>query len=239
MRYFFKAAWSPTLITVLAIIGYLYEWPVEILGPTLVLVLVIGLITLSESSRDRKLEHLSFRLRELTGYFYRRFAGSSSLSIFAIINSLSSLDNPRVLEWVGACNTSEVVFNAWGNGFTSRVESGARGARFSSYISAHLGELWSLVTHYHEFVEAFYEVAVKMDVPQETLEHYNRFSVEYNSFVQSFQTYISELRSAAMTEIEPPSIKLARELPSKTPPKPKQAAEEKPATRDEHKGYIL
>ncbi|MFH1639179.1 MAG: hypothetical protein ABIB93_02545, partial [Chloroflexota bacterium] len=187
MKHFIKAAWSPVLITILAIVGYLYEWPVELLSPALVVILVVGLVVMAVSVRERKLEHAALKLDDLARYFNRRFADTSSLSIFTIINSLSSLNNPGLLEWVRACNTSQVIFNAWCNGFTSRLGSDARTARFGVHLRGYLSELWLLVIHYHEFVEAFYEVAVKIEIPQETIDHYNRFSLEYNSFVQSFQ----------------------------------------------------
>jgi hypothetical protein len=46
--------------------------------------------------------------------------------------------------------------------------------------------------------------------------------MEYNTFVQNFRENIAELRKAARTEIEPPSVKLANELPY---PKPFQSIE--------------
>jgi len=36
--------------------------------------------------------------------------------------------------------------------------------------------------------------------------------MEYNAFAQNFRDNITELRNVARTEIEPPSVKLAREL---------------------------
>ncbi|MFC1971196.1 hypothetical protein ACFLV0_04625 [Chloroflexota bacterium] len=51
--------------------------------------------------------------------------------------------------------------------------------------------------------------------------------MEYNSFVQRFRDYIGDLRGVDKTEIEPPSVKLAKELPVKRPPKPEPTEEKK------------
>ena len=75
-----------------------------------------------------------------------------------------------------------------------------------------LNELWLINSHYYEFVEQFYEIAVKVEIPQETIDHYNRFVMEYNAFAQDFRDNISELKKVARTEIEPPSVKFAKEL---------------------------
>jgi hypothetical protein len=61
-------------------------------------------------------------------------------------------------------------------------------------------------------VEQFYEIAAKVEVPQETLEQYRKFVTEYNAFVQNFREHVIELKSVARTGIEPPSIKLAQEV---------------------------
>jgi len=52
-----------------------------------------------------------------------------------------------------------------------------------------------------------------VQLPRETIDLYNRFVAEYNSFVQDFRDNISELRKVARTEIEPPSVKFAKEVP--------------------------
>ena len=44
------------------------------------------------------------------------------------------------------------------------------------------------------------------------MEQYHKFVAEYNVFVQEFQDNISELRKVVKTGIEPPSVKLAKEL---------------------------
>ncbi|MEE9365619.1 MAG: hypothetical protein V3W44_02935, partial [Dehalococcoidales bacterium] len=58
----------------------------------------------------------------------------------------------------------------------------------------------------------FYEIAAKVEVPQETLDQYGKFVMEYNAFAQNFREHITELQSIARTGIEPPSIKLAQEV---------------------------
>ena len=58
----------------------------------------------------------------------------------------------------------------------------------------------------------FYEIASKVEIPQEALEQYDKFVMEYNAFSQSFREHVTELKSIARTGIEPPSIKLAQEV---------------------------
>lgn len=205
--------WSPTLITVLAIIGYIYGWPIEALAPVLVIILLIGLAIIAVDAREKELARSSQRLKELAGYFSRRFTGSSSLSIFAIINSLFSADNPKLWEWARACDISQRIFNTWCDSFIGRVESDLKTRRFTVYLHTYLTELWLIDNHYYDFIEQFYEIAAKTELPRETIDQYNRFVVEYNAFVQHFRETISELRRVARTEIEAPSVKLANELP--------------------------
>ncbi len=204
--------WCPILITALAVVGYIYEWPTEALASLLVIVLVIGLVVAVTRAREKQLELSSLRLRQLAGYFSRRFMGSSSLSIFAIIESLFKVDNPKLWDWARACDMSQRIFDTWCNSFISRVESDIRMRRFDVYLRTYLNELWLVNSHYFEFIEQFYEVAVKTEIPRETIDQYNRFVMEYNAFAQDFRDNISKLRKVAKTEIEPPSVKFAREL---------------------------
>ena len=111
--------------------------------------------------------------------------------------------------------------------------------RFTVYLRTYLNELWLINSHYYEFVEQFYELAEKVEIPQETTDQYNRFVMEYNAFVQHFQDSIVELKKVARTEIEPPSVKLARELSGIKPAPATQKEEEKPSQPTEHKGYIM
>jgi len=231
--------WSPILITALAVVGYIYEWPIEVLAPGLIIILVIGLVVAAISAREKELVHLSQKIKQLAGYFNRRFMGNSSLSIFALIESLFNVDNPKLWDWARACDISRRVFNTWCDSFISRVESDIRARRFDVYWRTYLNELWLINNHYYEFVEQFYEVAEKIELPREIIDQYNRFVVEYNAFAQNFRDDISELKKFARTEIEPPSVKLAKELSGIKPPQATQEGEEHPPQTTQHKGYIL
>ena len=204
--------WCPILITALAVIGFIYEWPIGAVAPVLIIILAIGLVIAATGAKEKELAHLSQKIRQLAGYFNRRFMGSSSLSIFAIIDSLFNIDNPKLWDWARACGISQRVFNTWCNSFISRVESDTRTGRFNVHLRTYLNELWLISSHYYEFVEQFYEVAERVELPRETIDQYNRFVVEYNAFVQNFRDSISELKKVAKTEIEPPSVKFAKEL---------------------------
>ncbi len=212
LRTVVRWGWSPTLITALAVTGYIYEWPIAALATGLIVILLIGLAMIATDAREKELERSSLRLKELAGYFSRRFAGTSSLSIFAIINSLFSVDNPKLWDWARACDIAQRIFNTWCDSFISRVESDIKTRRFTVYLHTYLTELWLINNHYHEFTEQFYEIATKVEMPRETVDQYNRFVVEYNAFAQHFRDAISELRRVARTEIEAPSVKLAKEL---------------------------
>jgi len=204
--------WSPILITALAMVGFIYEWEIWVIAPALGVILVIGLVVAVVRAGERQLELLSMRLRQLAGYFNRRFMGSSSLSIFAIIDTLFNIDDPQLWDWARACDMSARVFNTWCDSFIDRIEGDTRTGRFRIYLRTYLNELWLLNSHYYEFVEQFYEIAEKVEIPPATKDQYSRFAVEYNTFVQNFRENVAELRKVARTEIEPPSVKLAREL---------------------------
>lgn len=204
--------WSPILITALALLAVIYEWKVWVVAPPLIIILIIGLVLAVISFKEKELELASQKLKEQAGYFGRRFTGDSSLSIFAIINSLFKVDSPEVWDWARACDMSQRVFNTWCSSFIGRIESDSRTRRFDVYLRTYLNELWLINSHYYEFVEQFYEVAQKIDTPKETIDQYHRFVMEYNAFAQNFRDNISELKKIAKTEIEPPSVKLAREL---------------------------
>jgi len=231
--------WSPILITALAVIGYIYEWPIEALAPMLVVILVIGLVMGATGTREKQLESLSLRLKELGGHFNRRFTGDSSLSIFVVIRTLLTSDNAKVWAWARECEVAQRIFNTWCSSFITRLESDIRSRRFSAYLRTSLNELWLITTHYYEFVEQFCEVAERVELPQETINLYNRFAMEYNAFVQDFREGIAELKRFTHTEIEPPSVKLAKELSGVKPAQPTQERKVKPPQSTEHKGYIL
>jgi len=212
LRTLISWGWCPILITVLAVISSIYEWSIWAITPVLIIILVIGLVMAVTGAKEKELERLSLRLRQLAGYFNRRFMGSSSLSIFAIIDSLFNIDNPTAWHWARACDMSQRIFNTWCSSFIGRVESDIRTRRFDVYLRTYLNELWLVNSHYYEFIEQFYEIAEKVEIPRETIDQYNRFVAEYNAFAQDFRDNISELKKVAKTEIEPPSVKFAKEL---------------------------
>ena len=208
--------WYPTLITVIAVISLIYYdiIPYAFVVPTLVVILCIGLVAAIIRVRNDALEFQSIRLTQLATYFNRRFMGNSPLSIFAAIESLFSIDNPKIWDWARACAMSQRIFDTWANHFTTRVEADLRERRYAVFLHTHLNELWSLNSHYQEFTEQFHEIADKFEVPQEIIDQYNRFVVEYNAFVQNFRDTITELRNVARTQIEAPTVQFARELPN-------------------------
>jgi len=205
--------WCPILITALALVGYAYEWPIWALIAVLVIILIAGLVVVVTGAGGREEKHASLRLRQLAGYFNRRFMGDSSLSIFVVIRSLFSIDNTKVWAWARECEVAQRIFNTWSGSFTSRLESDIRTRRFDVYLRTYLNELWLINSHYYEFIEQFCEVAENVEIPRETIDLYNRLVVEYNAFAQDFRDNISELRRFTDTEIEPPSVKFAKELP--------------------------
>ena len=204
--------WLPTLITAVAVAGFLYKWEVWSVVPALIIILIIGLVSVTIAARGRQLERSSQKFKQLAGYFVRRFTGNSSLSIFAIIDSLFKTENPGLWDWARACDMSQRVFNTWCDGFIDRVESDIRTKSFGLYLRTYLNEFWLINNHHYEFVEQFYEVAGRVEVPRETVGQYNRFVMEYNAFVQNFRDNIGELKKVARTQIEPPSVKFAEEL---------------------------
>ena len=86
--------WYPALITAIAVAGLVRGWEIEFVAPALIVILVIGLVVAIIRAKKNELELLSMRLTQLAAYFNRRFMGNSSLSIFAIIDSLFNIDNP-------------------------------------------------------------------------------------------------------------------------------------------------
>ncbi len=204
--------WCPILITALAVISRIYGWPIEVVAPVLTIILLIGLMVAIIGAREKQLALSSLRLKQLAGYFNRRFMGDSSLSIFAIIDSLFNIDNPKLWDWARACDMSRRIFNTWCNSFIDRVESDVRTRGFSVYLRTYLNELWLVNSHYFDFIEQFHEVAEKVEVPKEALDQYNRFVMEYNAFAQDFGDNTSDVNKVARTEIEPPSVKFAKEL---------------------------
>jgi hypothetical protein len=215
LKILINRGWYPALITALAVAGYILGWPIEAVAPAMILILGIGLVVTVIKARERQLERSSVRLRQLAEYFNRRFMGDSSLSIFAVIDGLFGVENPKLWEWARACDMSRRIFNSWADSFISRMKSDIGLRKFADYLHSYLNEFWQITSQYHDFVEQFYEVAEKMEVPQEAIDQYNKFVMEYNAFVQNFRDNITELRSISRTGIEPPSVKLAREITKK------------------------
>lgn len=213
MKTLVNRGWYPALLTAIAVVSIIYNVSINIVVPALVLILCIGLVVTVITARKSELERQSLRLAQLTAYFNRRFMGNSSMSIFATIDSLFGLEDPKVWDWARACGMSQRIFDTWSNSFATRVESDFRSRRYSLFLHSHLNELWAINNHYYEFTEQFCEIADRFEVPAETIDQYNRFAVEYNVFVENFRNTITELRNVARTQIEAPSVKLARELP--------------------------
>lgn len=212
LRIIVNRGWYPALITVLAVLGVLYRWPIEWVAPALIFILALGLVVTVIRARERQLERAVFKLRQLAEYFNRRFMGDSTLSIFVIIDSLFNIDNPSLWDWARACDMSRRIFNGWCNSFINRMESDIGVTKLADYLSSYLDELWLITSQYFDFVEQFYEIAAKVEVPQETIDQYHKFVMEYNAFAQDFREHITELKSIARTGIEPPSVKLAQEV---------------------------
>lgn len=207
-----KWGWSPVLITAIALAGFMQDWEFWVVGPALVVTLVLGMVVTVVGAREKQLQLSLQRLKQLAGYFTRRFSGNSSLSIFAIIDSLFGVENSKLWDWAQACNISQRIFNTWCGSFMDRIESDIKARSFGLYLRTYINELWLINSHYYEFIEQFYEVAAKVKIPPETIDQYNRFVMEYNVFAQDFRDNISELKKVARTEIEPPSVRLAKEL---------------------------
>ena len=239
LRTIINWGWAPILIALLAIIGYAYEWPIWALGAVMVIILIVGLMLAVSGAKEKELEDASQKLKQLAGYFNRRFMGDSSLSIFVVIRNLFSTDNARVWAWAREAEASQRIFNTWSNSFVSRLESDIRTQRFDIYLRTYLDELWLLNSHYYEFIEQFCEIAGRFEIPPEAVDQYNRFAMEYNGFVQNFRDGIAELKKTAKTEIEPPSVKLARELSRGKPVQATQEGEVKPSPPKARKGYYL
>ena len=204
--------WYPALITVLAVAGYIYGWPVEVVAPTLIIILAIGLFVSVIRAREKQLRLSAMKLEQMAEYFTRRFTGDSSISIFIIIDNLFSIEDPKLWEWARACDMSQRIFNGWCSSFVNRVKGDIGLRKFADYLYTYLNELWLIISRYYEFIEQFYEVAEKVEMPPEFADQYNKFVMEYNAFVQSFRENITELKTVARTGIEPPSVKLAKEL---------------------------
>jgi hypothetical protein len=214
LRSILSRGWYPALITAVAVVSLiLYDViPYTVVVPCLIVILCIGLVMTIINARKNALELQSMRMSQLASYFHRRFMGNSSLSIFAIIDSLYALEDPKIWDWARACGMSQRIFDSWSENFIARVETDLRHRRYTMFLQTHLTELWAMNNHYYEFIEQFGEVAAKYPVSPDTLAQYNRFVNEYNAFAENFRQAITELKSIARTQLEAPSIKSAPEL---------------------------
>lgn len=214
-RNIISRGWYPVLITAIAVVSLIFydTIPYAVMVPVLVVLLCVGLIVAIINARKNQLELQSIRLTQLSAYFNRRFMGNSSLSIFAVIDNLFSIENPQVWEWARGCEMAHRVFDSWTDHFATRVETDLRNRRYSTFLHTHLNELWAINNHYYDFTEQFCEIVDKFEVPKDVIDQYNRFIMEYNAFVENFRNAIMELKTIARTQIEAPSVKLARELP--------------------------
>ena len=208
--------WYPALITAIAVLSLIYydDLSINIMIPVLVVVLCIGLVVTVINARQSQLEKQCVRLTQLATYFNRRFLGNSSQTIFTVIDNLFSIENPQVWEWARGCEMTHRIFDSWSDHFSTRVETDLRNRRYDNFLHTHINELWALNNHYYDFTEQFCEIVDRFEVPKDVIEQYNRFITEYNAFVENFRNAIMELKSIARTQIEAPSVKLARELPA-------------------------
>ena len=214
LTYIARRGWFPALITAVAVLGLIFYNNVSyaITVPVLIVMLCIGIVVVAISARQAQVERQSLKLSQLASHFSRRFMGNSTLSIFAIIDSLFGLENEQVWEWARGAEMTRRVFDSWAENFAARVEADLRNRRFMSFLQTHINELWAINNHYYEFVEQFSEIAQRFEVPKETVERYRKFTEEYNLFVESFRDAINELKTIARTQLEAPSVKTARDL---------------------------
>jgi len=214
LRSILSRGWYPALITAVAVISLIFYdvIPYTAVVPSLIVILCIGLVVAIINARKNELELQSVRLMQLSSYFHRRFMGNSSLSIFAVIDTLYSMEKPEVWDWARACGMSQRIFDSWSDNFINRVETDLRNRRYTVFLQTHLNELWAMNNHYYEFIEQFCEIADKFQISQETVAQYNRFVTEYNAFTENFRETITELKTIARTQIEAPSVKVAPEL---------------------------
>ena len=206
--------WLPTIITAVAVVSLvLYEdISYNIIVPVLVGILLVGLVIIMITSRKDELERQAMKITQIVVHFHRRFMGNSSVSIFATIENLFGMDNTTIWEWARGCGMSQRIFDTWATNFTTRVESDFRSRRYKLFLHTHLNEFWAINNHYYEFIEQFNEIAQKYEIPRNVITQYNKFAIEYNTFVESFRVTITELRKIARIQIEAPGIRLAPEL---------------------------
>lgn len=211
----FKWTWPAILITIVAACGYAFSWPIGIFASALGILLVTSLIWAHINVRDNEAIAFSRRIKDLTGYFHRRFMSNSPLSIFSLATALFETRDQRLWEWARACSMSEHIFDTWCESFLVRMEVDSRTNHLVVYLRHNTSELWTMVCRYHELVEQFRDIGEKANIPADAITAYNTFVVEYNTFIRELQAFLSELRNKGYSEIEPPSLRLAHELTKK------------------------
>lgn len=204
------------LIIAISITALINEWPLPIVVTILGAIFVLGIAAVFFEARSKQLALLSLRLKELAGYFHRRFMSDSSQSIFKLIDTLYGTKESRLWEWARICDSSRLIFNAWSVSFEARLGRDSFGERSSSHIRTYLSELWLMNNHYYELVEQFHEIGQKVIISLESRERYNTFVVEYNAYVQNLRDLIADLKQVVRTEIETPSVNFAKELAKNT-----------------------
>ena len=132
------SGWSPVVVTAVALVGLYYNWPLGLLGTFLGIILVAGIVVAILRESDKQLETIAMRLRQQSGYFSRRFTGTSSLSVFAIIDTLFDLDDPQLWDWARSCDMCARLMDTWFDSFIRRIESDTSSGRFSVYIRVYL-----------------------------------------------------------------------------------------------------
>jgi len=166
--------------------------------------------------RGKQIALLALRLKELAGYFHRRFMSDSGLSIFKLIDALYRTKEPDVWEWARICDSSRPVFHAWSTSFAARLERDSFEEKSFSHIRTYLNELWLMNNHYYELIKQFREIGEKVSIPLDSRGHFNTFVVEYNAYIQNLRDLIADLKPVVKTEIEIPSVNFATELTENT-----------------------
>ncbi|MCL2474935.1 MAG: hypothetical protein FWF37_02230 [Chloroflexi bacterium] len=199
--------WSPILMLLIGVVGNLAEWENWLTLGLMSAVMLIGIAVAIITAQERANEKISDRIRQVSGYFTRRFGGESSYSVFAIIRELFRTKDPELWEYAHACEQTERVYNTWCENYISRIETDSATGRFAIYIRRYLQELWMLNSLYHEYIEQLRDIAEKVELPTEMIEQYNRFSAEYNSFTNSFRELINLAVKSGKTELDANSVK--------------------------------
>jgi len=199
--------WSPILMLLVSAVGILAEWESWLTLVLMGAVMLVGVAIAIITAQERQNEKISDRIRQISGYFTRRFGGESSYSVFAIIRELFRTKDPELWEYAHACEQTERVYNTWCENYISRLETDSATGRFAIYIRRYLQELWMLNNLYHEYIEQFRDIAEKVELPTEIIEQYNRFSAEYNSFTNSFRELINLALKSGKTELDANSVK--------------------------------